>query len=184
MLARYSPELIDLVLAVLVFWSRVLLVPRFRASSGSPRLGPQTSICFTANWTFVRICCSQLPYHPCKKGTHNTSFAARIHTEICVKMLVLKGFGEDLGREWGAPELQIQHPTHPIPLSLPSEGDKRRKIQCSESPIHWMALTSSLPWLSSLICCTGPKIDFPSHSKHPRVGGGLGGGGGNVRGPI
>ena len=44
------------------------------ASSRSLRLCSQTSICCIAPWTFTRICCPQLPYHPCNNGTHGTSF--------------------------------------------------------------------------------------------------------------
>ena len=47
---------------------------RLPASSRSLRLCPRSSICCIAPWTFARICCPQLPRHPCKDMTHSTSF--------------------------------------------------------------------------------------------------------------
>ena len=66
-----------------LFLSRVVLVPWFPASSRSPRLHPWTRIYFIASLTFAWICCSQLPYHPCKNGTQSTGLAMQgsTHTE-------------------------------------------------------------------------------------------------------
>ena len=44
---------------------------------------PWTSICCIGSWTSAWSCCPQLPYHPCKNGTYNTSFCntkGRAHT--------------------------------------------------------------------------------------------------------
>ena len=73
------PGSIQHVLTVLVFWSgvSVLLLPQLLHSSWSLRLFPWASILLHGHlvtWTFAWICCSQLPYHPCKNGTHSTCF--------------------------------------------------------------------------------------------------------------
>ena len=62
------------VLAVLVFWSWVLLLPRLPPSSQSLRLLPWASILLYGPWDIAWICCPQLHHHPCKNGTHSTCF--------------------------------------------------------------------------------------------------------------
>ena len=64
--------------------------------------------------------------------------------KICRKTLVLKGFGEILRQKWGAPNLQIQHPTDPTPHLKPSNlehvseyGVKSdRENRCAFNPSH------------------------------------------------
>ena len=70
------PGLINHVLTVLVFWSCALLLPRLPPSSRSPKLLPWASILRPLRANFW-ICCPQLPYRPCKNGTHSTCFTAQ-----------------------------------------------------------------------------------------------------------
>ena len=48
--------------------------PGFHLRLGASDCSPALAFCFMGPWTFAWICCPQLPYHPCKNGTHSTSF--------------------------------------------------------------------------------------------------------------
>ena len=68
------PGLLQHVLTVLIFWSWVLLLPRFSPWSRSLRLIPWASVLLYGPLDIVWICCPQLAQHPCKNGTHSTCF--------------------------------------------------------------------------------------------------------------
>ena len=68
------PGLLQHVLIVLVFWSWVLPLTRLPPSSRSLRLCLWASILLYGRVDIAWICCSQLPHHPCKNGTHSTCF--------------------------------------------------------------------------------------------------------------
>ena len=44
----------------------------FQLHLGASDCAPELAFCFMGPWTFAWICCAQLPYHPCKNGTHTT----------------------------------------------------------------------------------------------------------------
>ena len=78
---KEPPWLIQHLLTVLVFWSRVLLVPYFQLHLGASNCAPELAFCYMGSWTFAWICCPQLPHDPCKTGTLSTSFCnTRGHT--------------------------------------------------------------------------------------------------------
>ena len=59
--------------------------------AGPNRLFPWACVLVHGPWTFAWICCPQLPYHPCKSGTHSTCFyGTRGHTPIKVEGTYLK----------------------------------------------------------------------------------------------
>ena len=47
--------------------------PGFHLRPGASDCSPGLAFRFMGPWAFAWICCSQLPYHPCKNGTHSTS---------------------------------------------------------------------------------------------------------------
>ena len=79
------PGLLRHVLIVLVFWSWVLPLSRLPTWSRPLRLFPWASILLYGPLDIPWICCSQLPHHPCKNGTHSTCFySTGGHTQICI----------------------------------------------------------------------------------------------------
>ena len=85
------PGFLQHVLAVLVFWSWVLLLPRLPPWSRSLRLFPWASILLHGPLDTAWICCLQLPHYPCKSGRTAHVFTAQEgHTprlELAVKIV-------------------------------------------------------------------------------------------------
>ena len=48
--------------------------PSFHLRLGASDSSPALAFCCKGPWTFAWIRCPQLPHHPCKNGTHSTSF--------------------------------------------------------------------------------------------------------------
>ena len=53
---------------------------------------PELAFCFMGPWTFAWICCPQLPYHPCKNGTHGTAQGGTRRQFCNVKITYMTGF--------------------------------------------------------------------------------------------
>ena len=71
---------------------------------------------------------------------------------ICTKTLVLKGFGENRGQKWGAPNSQIQRPTDPTPHLKPSECSAVPLLRRCPSTVPCTVLSGESPnfrWIPS-----------------------------------
>ena len=87
-LTERPPGLIQFVLAVMVSGPGCCSTPGFHLRLGASYCSLALAVCFMGPWTFAWICGLQLPYHPCKNGTHSTIGDRRGTTQkLCDKDL-------------------------------------------------------------------------------------------------
>ena len=77
--------------------------PGFHLGLGASKCPPLLAFCFTGPLDIAWICCPQLPYHPCKNGTHSTClYSTGGHTPMMGGRVKVRGlfYGNHAEEVW------------------------------------------------------------------------------------